>query len=121
MRTWKAPFAATFPATVSAHTQAEAITRPAGFTADTLHNITRANQFRGVEIDSGWAHGAVREHGPLPRPRAVPRVGRDTVEYRPRPRDGLRSHVIPAVPCELDAFFELVGEVAEVDSFGHGG
>ena len=37
------------------------------------------------------------------------------------PRDGLRSHVIPAVPCELDAFFELVGEVAEVDSFGHGG
>ena len=37
------------------------------------------------------------------------------------PRDGLRSHVIPPVPCELDAFFELVGEVAEVDSFGHGG
>ncbi len=37
------------------------------------------------------------------------------------PRDGLRSHVVPRVPCELDAFFELVGEVAEVDSLGHGG
>ena len=37
------------------------------------------------------------------------------------PRDGLRSHVVPPVPCELDAFFELVGEVAEVDSLGHGG
>ena len=40
------------------------------------------------------------------------------------PRDGLRSHVVPPVPCELDAFFEFVGEVgevAEVDSLGHGG
>ena len=52
MRTWTAPFVATFPATVSAHTQAEAITRPAGFRGDTLHNISRAKQVTVMLVSS---------------------------------------------------------------------